>query len=364
MKVSVLYDGEYWIDSLIKVAEWSGDTGEPYRTLTLTLSNTLNGEDQAVRIELGKEIRFYVDGTGLFRGVIFTYDINARGEATVTAYDENVYLRKNSDTRKFIGRTAAQIVRELCASYSIPVGTISDTGYVIPRLVYREVTLWEMIVKALAETRKQTGRKFRLFTTNGKVNLAEKKDAIVRWVLEDGVNILDASRMRTIGDTRTSVKVLGGDEDKNPISATVRDSTLAAKYGVMQHVERADTDLTQSQLTQLANQRLIDLAKVGEEVTVEALGMTDVVAGAAVYAFEGMTEVAGGYYVTSDRHTFEAGVHRMSVMLSRTDDLPDVGLDDAIEEIKTAKKKAVKKTQSVTDVESAALARLSAKGET
>lgn len=348
-KVALLYDGKYWIEPLVKSIKWSGDSSLPYRTLTLDLANTRNGSDQAVRFELGKEIRFYVDDVGLFRGVIFSYSVNQSGAASIIAYDENVYLTKNSDTRKFTNMTAGAIVKDVCTTFGIPTGTIADTGYVIPRMILRETDLWSMIVTALRETQKQSGRKFRVFASNGKLNLAEKKESVVRWMLEDGVNILTAERARSIDDLRTSVKIIGGDDEDNPITATEKDATLAAKYGTMQQVERADSTLNKSQIAQLAKQRLKDLGKVGEEVTVEALGNAEVIAGAAVYAFESMTEIAGGYYVTADTHTFEGGVHRMEVTLSRTDDLPDMGYAAAFDDIKEKKKKAKDKEASPID---------------
>lgn len=345
VNLKLLYDGDYWIEGLVKSATWSGDVSQPYRTLALSLLNTFNGEDQAIHFELGKEIRLYVDDTTIFRGVIFSYNIDDSGEATLTAYDENVYLTKNSDTRKFVGMTASTIIMDICSTYDVPMGRIADTRYVIPRMILRQTDLWSMIVTALAETQKQNGGKFRVYSDNGKLLLAEKKDTIVRWMLEDGVNVLTANRSQSIEDLRTSVKVFGGDIDKNPIIALEKDATLAKKYGAMQHSESADYKLNKSQLDQLAKQRLKELGKVAEEVTVEALGLTEVVAGAAVYVFESMTEIVGGYYVSVDTHTFENGHHRMSVTLSRTDDLPKLGYEDAIEEVKAAKKKRKSKRE-------------------
>ena len=315
----VLYDGNLYIEALVESVTWSGDVAQPYRTLRLTMADA----KRSVDIDVGKEIRFYYDGVGLFRGIIFDYSVDHRGRLAITAYDENVYLTKNTDTRKFVGMTAAAIVRELCKAFDIPAGDIAATGYVIPKLILRNMTLWDMIVTALTQTRKQNGRKFYVYASNGKLNMREKKDAVVRWRLENGVNILGANRSRSIEDTRTAVKVIGGD-DKKPLTATATDSAMTRQYGLMQHVELADSDMKQSALTQLANQRLKDLAKVSEDVTVEALGLTDVIAGTAVYAYENMTQLAGGFYVNADTHTFSGGVHRMEVTLSKTDDLPQI----------------------------------------
>jgi len=353
VKIKLLYNNDIYVENLTKSVTWSGEDGLPHRTLTVVLANTVNAEDQAVRFELGKEIRFFAEDNGayigLFRGIIFSYDIDSAGSGTLIAHDENVYLTKNADTRKFSGMTAAAIVRDLCKSFGIPTGTITDTGYVIPRALFREADIWAMVSACLSETRKQNGRKFRVWAGNGTLNLSEKKDTVVRWMLEDGVNILHASRARSIEDTRTAVKVIGGDDEK-PITASEKSPGLIAKYGTMQHVERADMSLNQSQIDQLAKQRIVELAKVDEEVTVEALGITDVIAGVAVYAFEGMTEIVGGYYVVADSHTFADGVHRMEVTLSRTDDLPKLGYEDAFEEVKAAKKKKKEKEASAVDI--------------
>ncbi|CAM2950845.1 hypothetical protein PASE110613_09080 [Paenibacillus sediminis] len=341
--ISLLYDGKYYVDPLIERVEWSGDVAQPYRTLTVTMSNTYNGDEPAIAFELGKELRFSVDSVGLFRGVIFSYDIAQDGNATIIAYDENVYLTKNEDTRKFVGMTASSIVKEIAKAFEIPLGNIANSGYVIPKMILRNMTLWDMIVTALTETRKQTGRKFYVYSREGKLYMREKKDEIVRWMIEDGVNILTASRSRSIDDMRTSVKVIGGDDENNPITALAKDTALANKYGLMQHLEQADLQLNKSQIDQLAKQRLKELGKITEDVSIEALGITDVVAGAAVYAFESMTDLVGGFYVNADRHSFQNGVHRMEITLSKTDDLPKIEYED--DTVKAAAKKAKKKAK-------------------
>lgn len=344
-EIKLLYDGTYWIEPLVKSVTWSGDVAQPHRTIAVSFSNTLDAENVRIAFELGKELRFYADNVGLFRGVIFSYDINDKGDATIIAHDENVYLTKNVDTQKFVKMTAGSIVRSLCKTFTIPTGTIAETGYVIPKLILRNMTLWDMIVTALTETRKQNNRKFFVYSREGKLFLREKKDEVVRWMLEDGVNIISATRSQSIEEMRTAVKAIGGD-DKKPVTFTAKDSALIAKYGLMQHVESADSDATSSQIQQLAKERLKELGKVTEDVSVTALGNTAVVAGAAVYAFEGMTDIVGGYYVNADTHTFEGGLHTMNVTLSKTDDLPKLEYEDpdAKATAKKAQAKAKKKT--------------------
>ncbi|NGQ95506.1 hypothetical protein G3578_10110 [Brevibacillus sp. SYP-B805] len=320
MSIEVVYDGKPLLG--ITSITWSGETRQPFRKLEVSLKNTRDGRTQLTRIEHGKELRLVNDDRELFRGPVFSFNINARGDMDVVAYDENIYLVKNQDTRKFANMTASAIIKRLCSDFGIPTGTIVDTGYVIPKLILHEKTLWDMMVTALTVTRKQTGRRYFISSKEGRIQLSPRKEQIVRVVLENGRNILDASYSQSIEEMRTQVKVIGGDEEKNPVIAVVKNDTLIQRYGIMQHLERAESDATSSQVQQLAQQLLKDLGTIDDEATIEAIGDDSVTAGTAIYAREQMTGIIGGYYITADRHTFQNGVHTMSLTLSATDDLP------------------------------------------
>lgn len=328
MNVNVVYR-DVVLDPIVTSVQWSGDVTLPYRTLSVSLANTIDGTKRVVPIELGREIRLYVDGVEQFRGIIFAHNIDDHGQMNVTAYDENVYLTKNMDTLRFAsGTTASGIIRQICSTFGIPTGTIADTGLKLQKLILRDKPLWEMIVIALTETRKQNGRRFFVYADKGKLNVDERKGKVVEWLLEDGVNIVSSSYSQSIEDMKTQVKVLGGDQDKKPLVATLKNDALIAKYGIMQHLENADSELKQSQLQQLARQLLADLGKITDIASVEALGIVDVIAGSAVYVKESMTGIVGAYYVSTDTHVWENGVHKMSLSLSATDDLPKMEYDE------------------------------------
>ncbi|WP_232425916.1 hypothetical protein [Brevibacillus borstelensis] len=240
----------------------------------------------------------------------------------VVAYDENTYLTRSTDTRKFTKIKASQIVKQLCDEFGISTGEIADTGYVIPKLILRDKTLWEMMVIALTYTQKQTGRRFFITSREGRLHLLERKEQLVRWLLENGRNITGAAYSQSIEDMRTQVKVIGGDSEKKPIVATVKDDALIKRFGVTQHLERVDSDMTRSQIEQRAKQLLVELGTIDDNAQVDALGNAEVTAGTAIYARESMTGLIGGFYVTADTHTFANGNHMMSLTLSATDQLP------------------------------------------
>ena len=329
MTFDVIYNNgtqDIYITPIVKSVKWSGDIKQAYRTLEVEISNTIDGIKPAILFESGRNLRLaykddYYNGQ-VFTGVIFGSNIDIDGQMTITAYDENVYLTKNIDTRIFRKLTAAAIVKRLCNDFGIPMGEVTDTGFVIPKLILRDKTLYDMMITALTETEKHTGKRFILYSWDGSLQLRERKQQSVQWVLENGTNILNASYSQSIEDLKTQVKVVGGDVEKNPIVATVKNDALIKCYGVMQHLENADADATQSQINQLANQLLTDLGTIADEANLDCLGFADVISGTSIYVKEAMTGIVGSYYVSSDVHTLENGLHTMSVKLSATDDLP------------------------------------------
>lgn len=325
LKTNVIYnDGkqDVYLDNLVERVRWSGDLRVGCRRLDVDFRNTKDLKTQLLSIKSGSKVRFLKDGTELFKGVLFTDDINITGKHSFTCYDENIYLSKNEDTKAFRNQKASQITQTLCSEFGIPVGQIQDTGYVIPKLLLRGKTLWQMIVIALTETYKATGRRFVCYSKGGKLYLMERKAQLVKWMLESGVNILQASYTKSIEDLRTRVKVVAEEKKKIATLAEVKNVDLEKLFGVMQHLEIANGDTTKAQATALANSLLKELGTIHDEATIEALGIHEVIAGTSVYVKEPMTKIMGGYYVVADEHIFEGAEHTMSVQLSATDDLP------------------------------------------
>lgn len=312
-----------YLDPIVKSIGWSGDIKQAARKLVVEITNTGDLRDLHMKFEKGAELRLLLDEKQeLFRGVLFADQMNPKGQMTLTAYDENIYLTKNKDTKIFRNQSASAIIKRLCNEFSIPTGEIHDTGYVIPKLVFRDKTLFEMMVMALTETQKQNGQHFWISSKEGKLQVLARKEQKGKWVLENGVNLLDASYSQSIEETRTQIKVVGGDGKKKELSASAKDGALIKRFGVMQHLEKPEKDMTKSQMEQRAKQLLKDLSTIEDQAQIECLGIPDVVSGSCVYVKESVTGILGGYYVSADEHKFESGSHTMSLTLSATDDIP------------------------------------------
>ncbi|MDQ0154906.1 XkdQ/YqbQ family protein [Robertmurraya andreesenii] len=326
--IQVYYDNRE-ITDLVESVTWSGDVAQAYRTLSVNMSNTINGRTRMIIIEKGKEMRFYHNGEFLFRGLVYADTIDSDGKQSITAYDENVYLTKSNDERKFTNVKASDIAKRLCSDFGIPVGAISDTGYVIPKLHMTGDTLYDFIIKALTLTKKQNGRRFFIYNHLGKLYLKERKEHIIEGQILVGSNLISASYSQSIEDLKTQVKVVGGNE-KSPIIITVKDDTLRKKFGVMQHIESVDEKLSKSQVEQRARELLKQLGTINDDAQVTCIGNTKAVAGASMRVREPMTGIIGDYYITQDTHTFGTDGYQTTLTLSATDDLPEMeaSIDD------------------------------------
>lgn len=321
-RIKVIYDNTD-ITPLVVSVESTGLSTSPSRDLRVLLKNTLDGRKQAVRFEKGKRIEFRNQSHVRFVGVIFSTDITEKGDMRITAYDENIYLLKSVETRVFTNAKASDIARRLCADFGIPVGNISDTGYIIPRLIIRnQQTLFDIILKALTLTKQQTGKRFFVWSKNGRLMITSGTAQKSQYLIEAGRNILNANYSESIEETKTRVKVIGGKDDK--FVATAKDTALEKQIGVMQAIEKMDEKATKSQVEQRAKQLLKERAVIDDQATITALGIDEVITGTAVYVREPMTGIIGGYYVTGDSHSYRNGLHTMALELTHTYDLPPI----------------------------------------
>ena len=349
LNLDVIYhdvDERVYLNPIVESITWSGDTQQAARKLVVTVSNTKDGISRLFSFECGREIVFLENSTELFRGVLFKVGTDHTGKTTLTAYDEAIYLTKNKDTVKLSKQTASSFIKSLCTKYQVPAGDIVDTKYVIPKMILRDKTIWDMMVTALTETKKNTNRRYMLTSRGGRLHLKDRKDKPMQWLLENGVNIMTASYSQSIEDLRNKVKVVGETKDKKEIIAEVKDAELIRKYGLMQHYESKSSDATESEIKQLAKELLADLGKISDEAKLTCLGFSECTAGSAVYVVEKMTGIVGGYYVTQDTHKFDGGKHTMDVTLSATDDLPELEYEPPSEGTDVSKKKTTSKKSS------------------
>ncbi len=303
---------------------WSGKRFNAARKINVKLLYRRGIGREIVKVEEGDTVLFRWKGTELFRGTVFNRSMNRTGVLSMTAYDMLQYLLLNKNIYLFTNVRADQIASRILKDYEIPFDSLTNTGYVLKAQLFEsETTLYDMILKGLVETEKQTNRAYRLSSKEGKVRLDLINAPNSMWMLETGVNIKDYAYSTSMEGTATKVKLVAG-EEKKQITATITDAAGAAKLGILQHFEKVSGEINQAQLNERARMILTNKKGVKKVLSIDALGVPELVSGMPVRVIERDIPIDKVYYVESDTHTFQGNSHSMSLNLIEHHNMPEV----------------------------------------
>ncbi len=169
MDIELLVEDETGVNvyqpSVEEGIEWSTERKDAPGKLTFKVL-----KDDILNFSEGSAVRMRVDKDNVFFGFVFKQQRSKDNIITVTAYDQLRYL-KNKDSFVYEAKTANQLVEMLAKDYSLKVGELENTGYVIPSRIEQDVSLFEMIANALDLTLTNTGNMYVLYDDFGKLAL-------------------------------------------------------------------------------------------------------------------------------------------------------------------------------------------------
>jgi len=307
----------YDITSMIKSIKWGGDVRQAARKLEVDL---VTGRDYYLpkyQVPLGSLLIFSGDSGELLRGVVFDKTKDTGGSYRVVAYDHLIYLLKSKGTYIFRNMTATAIIQKLCDDFSIETGDIVNTGVSLDKLILRDQTILDMAIIALTETTKRNDKKYMLKMKEGKLQVIEKAQQTVRWLIAEGQNLMEASYSENINEMKDRILIMG---DKDTVLAQVEDAGLIQQYGVLQELKQ-ESNITAGEAQTIAANMLKELGKISQEASITCLGLDDVEAGTAIEIKETLTGLVGTFYVDTDDHMVENGQHTMSLKLNWTDEV-------------------------------------------
>lgn len=127
-------------------------------------------KDGIINFSEGAAVRLKVDGKPVFFGFVFSKKRDKEQIISVTAYDQLRYLN-NKDTYVYENKTAAQFIKMVAADFSLNVGTIEDTPFIIASRVEDNTSLFDMIENALDLELQNNGNMYILYDDFGKLTL-------------------------------------------------------------------------------------------------------------------------------------------------------------------------------------------------
>lgn len=310
----ILYrDGKtYDISELAESVKWKGRKGSAARSVSISLLDC-KGVQSGIDVTKGHQLIFGYKGKELFRGMIMSQQQSESFKMPITAYDNGIYLANNKDTFVYENKTVHDIFIDVCKRFGIKYSDVAKTSYKIPELTKSKTTAWDAVLDAVSQDFKATGTKYYVNSSKGVLSLVKRRENILQWVLETGGNIMSYTYKKSIEDIKTRLKILS-DEDK--VYAVKKNTELEKKIGIFQDIEKKDDDLSEAKLQEHIKETLKEISTPEISLSVEALGIPDVISGVGVYVIIDELGIKRTFYVDEDTHTFKGGSHTMNLTLN------------------------------------------------
>lgn len=300
----------YDITKAVTKYTWSGSLDQASRSLDFSIVNAPQDKNLSSipSVTLGDFVKLKDGSDTIFFGMVYTAESTSEiGDVTLTCYDLLYHFTKSSWSRSFRSTTAEAITKTCCNEVGVKTGKIEATKVRIEKLLIDSTSIYDTILKAYKKASKVTGKKYMVCMSGDKLDVIEKGYVISKTILTDASNITKASVTESATDLVNRVNII--DETGKRIGV-VSDAASVSKYGTFS----ADYEKEKGVDSKKAARSLFQGAT--QELTLEAVGDVGCISGYAVKVVDGSTGMAGKYWIISDSHTFENGVHTMSLTLS------------------------------------------------
>lgn len=276
--------------------------------------------DEVLDFSEGSAVRLKVNGDEIFYGFVFKQSRDKDQIITVTAYDQLRYL-KNKDTRVYENKTASQFIRMIAEDFSLNLGQVEETGFVVKSRVEENVSLFEMIENALDLELSNTGRLYVLYDDFGRLTLKNLSEMYVgrpgAYLLideETGENFDYASSIDD--NTFNRVKLTYDNQETGTREVYVaQDTENRNRWGILQYFETL-SDGENGQAKADALLKLYD-RKTRSLRIANAMGDNRVRAGSLVAASLdlGDKKLSSFMLVESCKHVYKQDEHWMDLTL-------------------------------------------------
>lgn len=308
------------ITDYVTSCQWSGSLECAARTVDFSIAYTTPEKDPAfinLKIELGDRVQMrFVDKNGqefkLFEGNVFCRNRNSEGYTMeFKAFDNMVYLAKSEVQMKFPNMSGTDIIRQVCSTFGVTVGTIHEDFNIKCDFIADGMTGTEVIHRCIERCEAQYGWRYKaVMLPNDKgeqvlnVVRADGSDIVANFKIGDTTNLMGAQHGESIEDMVNQVAIVN---DNGEITGYIKLEEEIAKYGLIQKVYKYN----QKENTETAAKLL--LQKVKEHSSLSALGHIQCVSGYVVEVEE--EQIRGKFMIMSDNHRIENGQHRMELTL-------------------------------------------------
>lgn len=308
------------ISNLVTRVTWSGNRLQVARKLEFTyIFEPRDTNIPAHIVNLGETVQGFtsvVDTVPVFQGNVYNIERNTLSSTiTVTAYDNLFILSKSKTTKKYTDMTAEDITRSVCAEMGIKVGNLAVTGQKMT-FIAQEKTGYQIIMMAYTQASKKTGKKYHPVMNVDSLDVIEK-GTLLDFTASQYVNEENSTYKESIENMVNRVMIT--DEQGNFIGYQGNEDWMK-KYSMIQSVYKKSPNRNTDEEVKAM------LKGVERSGTIELLGDYTVKSSYSIKIDDLITNLTGQFYVKSDTHEFENGIHTMRL---------EIEFENMMNEVKT-----------------------------
>lgn len=305
---------QYDVTNLVSKISWEGDIFQTARQLNVDIVFSDDYYTPKYEVDLGSRLILKNDDLEIIDAYVFTVPKSHNNTISIDAYDALIYLLKSTATKIVNNMSVTQFIKSICEEFEISIGSIPEIPLVVTQ-IYRDMTPYDMMIKALSEAMKRTESKYQVCIIGGKLTIIDRTIDNPKWKIKTGSNLIHATLTESIEEMQNKIIITG---DNDEILAVEQKDPLISQYGLLQGQYK-------EQCKSLADAKLIgknyikEYGKVTKTLTIECMGIDGIRAGDAVTIEDEKLKLNGKFQVTRDMHSIENGVHKMNLDLSYAD---------------------------------------------
>lgn len=252
------------------------------------------------------------DGNLQFQGNVYDIEKDVQqSTVTVTAYDNLFIFCRSKTTRKFTDMRAEDIAKAVCSELGIKVGKLAETGKKTS-FIAQEKTGYQIIMIAYTDAANQINASkankedpdvlFHPIMRGDELDVIKKGELIEGMEANQFTNIENSQYRESIEEIVNSVMVT--DQQGNITGYQTKDEWIK-RYSMVQDVYKTNpNDNAQTEINKLFK---------GPERSgiIQMMGNYAAKSSYSIQIRDILTELSGKFWIKSDTHTFENGIHEM-----------------------------------------------------
>ena len=305
-----LYANNVDVTQLAGGLTWSSDTDTLGQSLSFNLPFDKDGELLPKPfVSVGDKISLRYNNEVVFFGIAVDEERNGRSPIKYNCFDLAFYLNENVVTIQFNDIPAKQALEDLCEKIGINC-TIANIAVKIKK-IYKAQAVSEILKDILQICTEQNGIKYR-FEMRGDTLVVFnwkdiKVDVPVEWISNPTVKI-------SLSGMKNRIEIVSADEKTTKVLGQAEDAASISKYGLLTQSQTID-EKEISKAKNVANNLLKELNKLKEEGGVSLIGDYKARAGRLIELEEPITGLSGEFLIKSAQHTYNNGIHLMTLGL-------------------------------------------------